>query len=504
MKTIIIARVSSKHQDSNEAQLSRITERLKGKDLVVWKTFEIEESSTKADRKKFQAVIEIIRKENECIALVVDNVDRLQRSFKESVMLDDLRKAGKVELHFLREGLVINKDSNSADLLRWDMAVMFARSYVLQLSDNVKRKLEQKRRDGEWSGQSPLGYKNFQDILTEKKDVIVDTEKDFLIIKMFQLYATGNYSLEKIRIEITKAGLRSKSGLKLGKSYVEKILKDSFYCGLAISHKYGVYPHKYPRLISKELFDKCQEVRAGRTIKPNKEISKDYIFKGLIKCSVCGCSYTPEHHKKNNYYSCTNAKETCKRVYVNEKVLLKPIYELLDKFESITEETQNYLVSELRKTNESEVAFHQSQLHRIRDDEDKQNKRKENLLNALLDESITKPDYDKKLHEITDKLQLLRIEHEEHAKADHNYQTTVAQVLFVARRAKQIFESSETNEKRDFINYLVQNPYVKEKNLYFTMRSPFDLVLKLSERPDLLPVRDSNPNSRYQKPKSYH
>ena len=63
---------------------------------------------------------------------------------------------------------------------------------------------------------------------------------------------------------------------------------------------------------------------------------------------------------------------------------------------------------------------------------------------------ITKPDYDKKRQEITDKLQLLRIEHEEHAKADHNYQATVAQVLFVARRAKQIFVSSEMNEKRDF------------------------------------------------------
>jgi site-specific DNA recombinase len=105
---------------------------------------------------------------------------------------------------------------------------------------------------------------------------------------------------------------------------------------------------------------------------------------------------------------------------------------------------------------------------------------------------ITKPDYDKKLQEITDKLQLLRIEHEEHAKADHNYQTTVAQVLFVARRAKQIFESSETNEKRDFINYLVQNPVVKEKNLYFTMRSPFDLVLRLTERPSWLGCCDSN------------
>ncbi len=80
----------------------------------------------------------------------------------------------------------------------------------------------------------------------------------------------------------------------------------------------------------------------------------------------------------------------------------------------------------------------------------------------------------------------------------------MAQVLFVARRAKQIFASSETNEKRDFINYLVQNPYVKEKNLYFTMRSPFDLVLRLTERPDLLGYKDSNLDTQDQNLMSYH
>lgn len=59
-------------------------------------------------------------------------------------MLDELRKKEMIELHFYRENLVLNRDSNSADLLRWDMGVMFARSYVLQLRDNVKRRIDDK------------------------------------------------------------------------------------------------------------------------------------------------------------------------------------------------------------------------------------------------------------------------------------------------------------------------------------------------------------------------
>ena len=53
----------------------------------------------------------------------------------------------------------------------------------------------------------------------------------------------------------------------------------------------------------------------------------------------------------------------------------------------------------------------------------------------------------------------------EHSKADYDYQTTVATVIFVARRAKSIFDnSSEPAEKRAFLNYILQNPTVNGKS----------------------------------------
>jgi len=54
-------------------------------------------------------------------------------------------------------------------------------------------------------------------------------------------------------------------------------------------------------------------------------------------------------------------------------------------------------------------------------------------------------------------------------------------------RAKTIFEnSSEPAEKRAFLNYLLQNPTVKEKKLYFSIASPFNLVLELADSPTWL------------------
>ena len=104
---------------------------------------------------------------------------------------------------------------------------------------------------------------------------------------------------------------------------------------------------------------------------------------------------------------------------------------------------------------------------------------------------ITKEIYDRKHQEYADQLQTLEIKLTEHREADYEYQTTVASVISVARRAKDIFENcSEPIQKRAFLNYLLQNPTVKEKKLYFTIVSPFNLVLELADNPNWLPMLD--------------
>jgi len=177
MKAIILARESDKNQDSNDAQLSRILDYVKGKGLEQWKVIKLKESSTKGYRKSSKKSLKEIKRSKETIAVVVDTVDRLQRSFRESVVFDELRKENKVELHFYRENLVINQKSNSADILRWDMGVMFAKSYVLQLSDNLKRKHDKMREDGEITRAPPIGYKsiyNDNPLRVRRIDVVPD------------------------------------------------------------------------------------------------------------------------------------------------------------------------------------------------------------------------------------------------------------------------------------------------------------------------------------------
>ena len=95
-------------------------------------------------------MIEFCKSQPEKIVIIADAVDRVQRSFKESVMLDDLIRQEKIELHFYRENMVIGKNSSSSDIMRWDFSVMGAKSYVLQLSENVRRSIDYKIKNGEY------------------------------------------------------------------------------------------------------------------------------------------------------------------------------------------------------------------------------------------------------------------------------------------------------------------------------------------------------------------
>ena len=73
------------------------------------------ESSTKESRKEFEKIVDLIAQSKEPIALIADTVDRVQRGFKESILIEKLLREGKMELHFLRDRLILDKNSNSTD-----------------------------------------------------------------------------------------------------------------------------------------------------------------------------------------------------------------------------------------------------------------------------------------------------------------------------------------------------------------------------------------------------
>ncbi len=496
MKAIVLARVSDKKQDSNEAQLVRIAEYVRHKSLNVWKTVEIEESSTKNDRKKFQEVIKEIEHIKEPIALVVDTVDRLQRSFKESVQLDELRKKGKIEIHFYRENLVISQTSNSADLLRWDMAVMFARSYVLQLSDNVKRKIEQMVIEGKLPGKPPYGYINYLDE-EGKKNIKPHPFNSKVVKEIYSLYASGNHSFQTVRKKVL-----DDYKVKMSNGNISKILTNTFYYGLMF-HKGQLFSHIYETIIDRQLFDKVQEIRNGFNKKRRKIHAKPAVYRGKLTCAVCGCSASPELHKGEFYYQCSESKGKHNAVMMAEHLINNQVSKLFEKL-ILPEQVISDVLTTLKSVNEGKKEFREEMSRKLNRDLEMYTKRKETLLTTLLDQRITGNEYDKLKVEIDNKIADFNVQISNLGEAENNYYSTIEQVIKLTSRASQIFESSNAEQKRQLIGMTLSNLRIENKLLVSDWVKPFNLIAKYNDHTLGLPRMDSNHNSYVQSVMAYH
>lgn len=139
---------------------------------------------------------------------------------------------------------------NSAQVSEMRFALMeaVARQRSQSISDNVKRVIQAKLKNGEWIGKMPFGYNTVYSANGQKSQV-VDTKEGKIVTYIFETYANGEKSI---------ASLSKKLGLS--RSVISNILQNSFYFGqMFVKSQNKYYSHNYPVLTEKELFDKCQE-----------------------------------------------------------------------------------------------------------------------------------------------------------------------------------------------------------------------------------------------------
>jgi len=105
-------------------------------------------------------------------------------------------------------------------------------------------------------------------------------------------------------------------------------------------------------------------------------------------------------------------------------------------------------------------------------------------------ELITKDMFNRKLKEYKEKQAELNKEMQRYTDADENYYLTANIMLNLAKKAYEVFESSEIPEKRQLLNFLLQNLKLQGKKLSFELKTPFDTVLQANRCPTLLLVLD--------------
>ena len=113
---------------------------------------------------------------------------------------------------------------------------------------------------------------------------------------------------------------------------------------------------------------------------------------------------------------------------------------------------------------------------------------------------ITKDMFNKKLKEYKEKQTETETEMARYTDADENFYLTANMTLNLAKRAYELFESSEIFEKRQLLNFLLQNLELRGKKLLFELKTPFDTVLQANKCSNWGGIGDSNSSSRLHKP----
>lgn len=489
-KAVILARVSSKEQEDGKsltAQENNAKAYCERKGFQVLHIFSFVESSTKGTRKKFHAMLDFIEKQNECIAIVSDTVDRFQRGFKETLEINPKLIAGEVELHFVSTGLVLDRNSPASDKTMWNMCVLMAESYVLQLSDNTKRGIHQKIKDGEWPGKAPLGYKN---IMNEhgKRIIVIDPETAPLIKKLFEMYATGNHTLRGLTQWLVDEGFKGRRGSKYFLSTIDRTLKNPFYYGM-MKVRGEIRPHIHGALIDKHLFDMCQNVRNGYHQQHTHYGSKEFVFRSVIKCADCGTlisPYTKARKTKNGvhyhtYLMCSHYKAkkdgfACTAEQINEKDALQQTQAALEKIK-VAPEVLKVALDELQSSTFNDLAYARNKEIAAKkrlgsiDSERKSLFAKEAA--GLIDESFLTD----RLKELKTEEDQLKREAQNHTEDKAKQAYTAERVLNLINRLPELFKNgSKVEQKRAILKLVLSNVELKGKNLYFFYEKPFGLL----------------------------
>ncbi len=496
MKAALYARVSSREQKegySLEAQIKLGREYSEKQGIELVREFAVAESAKKSGREQFEQMITFLRDNPDIKVIICEKVDRLLRGdLKDRVALDDLLRENDKEIHFIKENIILSKDSKSFQKLYYGIQAEFARFYLNNLSDEVRKSYEIMVDDGKYPHPPPVGYK----AKLENHLSVADPDRAGFIPKAFQLASTGNYSEKAISDLLYKEGFRSRTGKQVGKSDIGGILHNPFYYG-DFRWKGELKKGIHQPLIPKSLFDRVQEVLSPRG--KNKGVKHRFTYAGgLLTCGYCGNGITAETQKGHVYYRCTKPKgaKNCPQKYIREETIEEQLRAIV-KAISLNSETVNLIKDILHQSHDEEQEYHKQSLEALQSRYSAIKAKLDKLLNVYIDEGISKEIYTDKSQELEKERNEINSQINRHKNADKEYFEQVENFLEVAYQAPALYKGSSTALKREFLRFIVSNLILKDKNVIPSFRLPFSLLVEYKENENWQGCTDSNREKQF-------
>lgn len=303
MKALAILRVSTTSQQIDE-QRDELFSFIKsqGYDEII-PIEAVGASAIKMDEKYMELVKKVkdtILSDSSISAACVWELSRLGRN--EIILMEFKEFFIKNHIQFICKNpymKLLNEDGsvNSGMELAFSLFATMSKQEMIEKKERFRRTKKANAAKGMYTGGHTVkfGYK-------VKDGYFVEDENDSKIVKtIFDLYSTGMYSAYTLGKELDARGITLTTG------QITNILSSESYTGSVVKGKYGVV---YRQIISKELFEKCREIRESNKLVMRKG-KRVVLGSKIVKCHECGATCTSNsifyHCCRNSHHGpCSN------------------------------------------------------------------------------------------------------------------------------------------------------------------------------------------------------
>lgn len=422
--------------------------------------------------------------------------DRASRNKGDDNIIRKLIKNG-VDIRFV----YATYDKSCYGALHMDIDGMFAEHHSRVTSEKVKLATWTLRNKGVCTYKAPVGYLNTGTMEHKPFDPV----RAPMIQKMFELYATGDWSLADLAQYATEHGFttapmrpkRTKEEMlaeendevvhkeKVSKlitaGNVQKILVNKFYTGRILNGDGVWIPSvSHEALVSDELFEKVQKMLGKKKTSLYYTDKIVYLHRGLVRCADCGRLYTPYEAKGIQYYGtrcptgCNNPKKNFNITFLEDKV-----GELISKLSF----TDSELV-ELDTRAKTDVAvFESRRLAELEQYDRRKRKVREDLTYlrtnklTLLKSGVYSPDaFMDEENKLNDELVALQNAEQTSDAAMHEVIKDLLKLSELLKYGYEIYKLATSEEKAELIHVVFSELYLSENTLTYKCRNGFEAL----------------------------
>lgn len=457
-------RVSSTNQAENgvslEAQQEANQRFAKEHNYEIIKEFREVQSAAKQGRKQFNLMLAEIKKRKDIKGIIFHDVDRSARSISDWARIKELSNLG-LNICFSRDGTDLNSRGSS---LTASIKAVIAEDFITNLSQETKKGIYKKAEQGYTVfGHTIIGYITKGGGIRE-----VDPLTAPLVLKCFELYATGRFTLQELADEIYKRGLRSKNGKKLEFTKISRILNNRYYTGLMII-KGKVFNGNHKPIVSIKLFNQVQLV-LQRRYTPHTKRNK-YKFPHLFICGQCGRPMKAMMAKqKYHYYYCREKNCEMKSI-LEDKIegwIIEQINEIkfskseVNKMIRIANDLKQSYAIELDKREKSMVLQIESC-----------NSKLSRLTDLLLNGDIDKSAYDQKREQFIVEKRSLESEINNFNGMNSQSVNRLEELTKLLSDPVYAYKMANHENKSNLIQKMMKNIRILPKGIEFEWQTPF-------------------------------